>query len=210
MGGAGPSLTDWLQVFIGMALAVLTCFYVITTRRQLSAMEKALAETRRSNEATEKSNEIAERSLELGSRAWLVVNLKTVLQNGNFNGYNIEITNVGKIPATEVSVWYRFDIWKGNEIPDKISRDSRQIPETGFYIGAGMTYVITPHLGALWSKEASDQMKRGEWPVFYCEVEYRDRFDRPRKTVACFRYSEQPTVFDWKEWGFAPKHNRLE
>lgn len=191
------------------ALGVLILgIYTLVTAMQAFLTRKALAETRKSNKNTEESNRIAERSLELGKRAWLVIAFKPVEHHNNWVGYKFELTNVGEIPATNVEFWYSFDSWESAvEIPDEIQPKNRRTLEKGIVVGAGMTHPSVPpadsysYLGAI---------GKGVLVTCYCMVTYRDYFDRPRETVACWQYRPEITIADQREWIHAPKHNTLK
>jgi hypothetical protein len=168
---------------------------------------EALAETRRSNEATEESNRIAKEGLELATRAWLVLDFKLGLDRGNFIGYRIEVTNVGKVPATEVELWYSFDKWEGvSEIPDPIKPANLRRLEHGIVIGSNVTHTSIPDEE---SYAFMDARRDPPLTTFYCSVTYLDYFGQPRATVACWRYRPEVTLADQRDWVLASKHNSL-
>jgi hypothetical protein len=209
--GAAKTARDALDYWtVGATIAgvIVLILYTAVTFWQARLTSAALEQTRRSNKATEDSNEIARRALELGKRAWLVVNLKPTSVHEN-----IEITNLGGVPATNVETWYRFDLWESEEIPDSIAPKDGQLPRTGIIIGAGSSYTIVPKWGSwrtLFDKDTTRVTEGKAVYTFYCETKYLDVFNVPRITVACLQYYPKATVQEWVEWIYAPKHNRLE
>ena len=207
----GPDAVDYARYNLWATLGgvILLAIYTAVTAWQAMLTRAALAETRRSNDATKKSNELAK-------RAWLVVNLKArsdVDIVARRITEAVELTNLGGVPATNAEAWGRFDLWADPpEIPDSIVPREGQPAVTGLIVGPGKPHELLVHK---WDIDLSD----ADWKridkneavyVFYCEVMYRDIFDNPRKTVACFQYSPWGGWQDRREhWAYAPKHNKL-
>jgi hypothetical protein len=214
MDATASDLAQWQTVFAGL-VALFTLCYVVINGFQLRAMRKALAQTRRSNEATEKSNQVAERHSELGSRAWLFVSIRTILNNNRIlAGYDIEVSNLGKTPAQEAEVRYQIENLESAVIPDEILASKNQRREAGIVIGPNATHVISYRLDAedaLWSEDGAARSVARQFPlVFYCVTTYRDIFGKPRKTVACRKSEIRTADLGGQEWAFVPEHNWLE
>jgi len=212
----GRDWVDYLTLLftlLGVAVVALYTHYtkklVELTSASLEAAREsgaeALAETRRSNETTEESNRIAGESFELGTRAWLSVSFKPILDRGNFIGYSFELTNLGKIPALNVEVLCSFDVWESDtEVPDEIPSDNSRRLEMGLAIGPGMTHVSIP------PAESYRNLSAIQLTTCYCRVTYKDFFNTPRLTEACWRYRPQISIPDRRDWLYASKHNHMK
>jgi hypothetical protein len=156
-----------------------------------------LKETMAANESTIR---IAQLSLELGKRAWLVIAFKS----GPSIGYHFEVTNVGEIPATDVELWYSFDVWEGRmEAPDEILPRNNKRLEKGLVVGAKLAIISVPPTEL--HRPLND--KQSAAVTCYCKVTYRDFFERPRESVACWQFKPK-TAFDLREW--VPKQSSLK
>jgi hypothetical protein len=208
--GAAKSARDALDYWtLGATIAgvVILAIYTTATLWQARLTNAALTETRRSNKATEKSNEIAERSLELGKRAWLVAGLEPVIPAPlTFSHYQIRVTNVGGMPATNVEILCSFDQWESlkptDEVPDDITPKNNQRLAKGSVIGAGMWHDSIPTGGAGYSGNPTIL------ETCYCKITYLDFFSRPRETVACWQRRQSEIPMEW--WIASSKHNYLK
>jgi len=189
----GRDWLDYLGAVVGLiGLAVVTA-YTILTYRLLRTTRKALAETRRSNEATEKSNAIAERSLELGRRAWLVIDgIRTV----DHDSIEILVKNVGAVPAIDVCIWSRVYYISPDSIPHRPEPPTEDIEGVirGLVIGPGR------QVGQTVRRPLASE--KGVTVIAYCEIEYRDLFDKPYRTSGGWHF--RPGLPLGREWRVAP------
>jgi hypothetical protein len=102
-----PDFSNWAIAVLTALYAILTAVYVIVSTLQWRAVRVQLEMTRRSNADTRRSNA-------LSLRAWLVVqaidpnknftNIQHNAPSGPENWADVVVVNVGKIPATDISV----------------------------------------------------------------------------------------------------------
>jgi hypothetical protein len=216
MESHGRDLLDYFNLaFAFVGLAVL-CIYTFYTRRQvkisdkalkesLAGSEAALAETRRSNDATEKSNEIAERSLELGRRAWLVIDIDQPVESIT----QLTIKNVGDTPATDLCIKYHLTHQLTHQ-PDTTDVPNHFQLSMAFIGPDSVSFLPLPV-----PIEKFQRLVRQEEVAFYCycEVVYKDIFNKLRTTATCWQYAFIKTGEPNGEfrWAFAPKYaSRME
>jgi hypothetical protein len=199
---------DYLGAVVGSIGLVVVTAYTILTYRLLRTTREALAETRRSNDATEKSNEIAERSLELGRRAWVVIDI----EQPDESIIQLTIKNNGGTPATDLRVKYHLAFEPNTtDVPDYFSAKGHELSMA--FIGAGGVVFLTPWPVQM-QIEKIQRFARQEEGTFYCycEVAYKDIFNKMRTTAMCWHYVFIKTGESNGEfrWALEPKHTRME
>jgi|GEM_PF-5053831 len=207
--GAAKTARDALDyltfgvTILGVAVLIL---YTTATLWQAWLTKAALALTRKSNESAEKNNEITK-------RAWLVVSLEPredAMKEIAASRITevLVLSNLGGVPATDVEVWGRFDLWPNPPgIPDIIPQRAGLFPVSGIVIGHQERHKLLVHDWDIPDADVERIGAPGLIFVFYCEISYRDIYNRPRATVACL---QQATRFwDNRWWVYAPKHNKL-
>lgn len=205
---AVQSSRDWVDYATLACTAlgvVVVAWYTFITRRQAKLTASALEQTKRSNDATEESNRIAEKGLELGNRAWMVaIDIEPyALAAGPERSLWVKIENLGRIPAAGVILRGFCGIQTSLDAPVGLTPTENVGSQATVGPGRGVQSRI--QLGAI-TEQIAAHIQCGQFPLLaYCEIEYSDWFQRPRKTVACWRYD--PASGDWTA---APKYNRVE
>jgi hypothetical protein len=223
--GSKAAADWWITSFTGV-LAVVALLQWWAMRRQATYMQDALKETRdssrealeqtrRSNAATEKSNEIAEKAMIYSKRSWLVATDDSrpphFALDGNFSKYTLQIsvTNTGGVPALVQRQAIQIVFTKRGVPPPKpqlgenseaivtsgevvVPNDSKPIPLAELQLPLLMQTQFDELRGAIM-----------ELFIFYI-VEYTDCFERPWRTVACWRCGGESL-----EWEPAPQYATL-
>jgi hypothetical protein len=208
----GWAIATFIVTAIGVAAVIVYTWYAKKqkdlSQESLDAANKssaaALAAAQRSNEATQESNRIAKDSLEFGLRAWLVARAEE--RQAPASTTTIVVTNVGRVPATRVIVREQF-VRELAMIAKFIKHGGPLgfVPMsafpwvTGSVIGPGLadSYDTAPRPNYPQEDGAVD---KSEEIFLYCEIEYRDVFDKPRETIACWRFGLDRSG----EWGWKP------